>query len=218
MRSEDLSTLFQPQTQDVGFHTGKVITWNDSNGLNSVEIAGTVITDLPMLNLGDVVALQSGDVVGVLRFMNTYFILGRIISAGSGQFASTALAVAGVGTATTNQPITTTDTTVLTSTVPVPTWADEAQILVVSTMTANNNGVNDDYFGLRTAINGVNGTQNFAYVVAGRWGAVTATAMRFITSPGSTITVESKIQTANFNFAAGTLVSHDGMIVFKSTV
>ena len=92
MRSDDLTPLLTRKNgQDLGFRTGVVLTWDPLTGENTISVAGAVLEDLPILNNTDVVGIAAGDTVALVRFQNAYFIMGRIIPAGSSQLAASAL-------------------------------------------------------------------------------------------------------------------------------
>ncbi|PRX48689.1 hypothetical protein B0I33_104507 [Prauserella shujinwangii] len=69
---------------DIGFHQGVVTAWNASTGENTLTVAGGVVNNVPVLTTADSIMLNVGDVVGLLRFKSTYFILGRIAPPGGG--------------------------------------------------------------------------------------------------------------------------------------
>lgn len=65
---------------EISFHQGKILSWSGSGGTNSIEVAGAVLSNLPALTSAGLIALQEGDVVGVLRYKSTYFVLGRVVA------------------------------------------------------------------------------------------------------------------------------------------
>jgi hypothetical protein len=73
--------------QPLGYHQGYVLQWNALSGTNLIRIAGADIPDVPSLMGGEVGLIRPGDSVGLLRFQNTYAVLGRIESAGIEQRA-----------------------------------------------------------------------------------------------------------------------------------
>lgn len=78
---DDLGTTITEltkQTQDMGFRQGKVISWDAESGKNVVDVGGTRVEDIPLLNRAEALAMMAGDVVGVLRVKSQYFILGKI--------------------------------------------------------------------------------------------------------------------------------------------
>lgn len=188
---DDLAPLLRPNgTPDVGFRQGTVEAWDEATGSNSVNVAGVSISDVPVLNLGEFTLLQPGDVVGLLRFKSTYFILGRIIlprapdanratlSFGSDTgresgFSVTTLPAEGRGLVT----------------IPAPSWADEALVLVTATGQAVNSRTEVDYLGIKVQVNGVDAMPGAFFGPAGQnefaSGSVVGSAL--VTDVGSTV-------------------------------
>lgn len=84
MRSDDIAPLLvPPPPPEIGLRQGKLLAWNPSTGANTVELAGQSFTDLPILASGTL-AMAVGDVIALLRYATTYFILGAIRNAGLG--------------------------------------------------------------------------------------------------------------------------------------
>lgn len=69
---------------DLGFHSGTIVAWDATTGENTIAVAGGTVNDVPVLSTSDSILLIEGDVVGLLRFKTTYFILGRIAAPGDG--------------------------------------------------------------------------------------------------------------------------------------
>jgi hypothetical protein len=75
----DLARYLVPQGEsDLGFHQGVVVTWDSTTNENTILVGGVEIPDVPALSIGDSIMMSAGDVVGLLRFKSTYFVLGRI--------------------------------------------------------------------------------------------------------------------------------------------
>ncbi|HEV7649381.1 MAG TPA: hypothetical protein VGP26_14605 [Actinophytocola sp.] len=163
MIAEDLAPLIAQFAKpgDLGFHAGKVLAWNKTTGENTVDVAGTALQDLPMLNLGDTVNLAADDTVAVLRYKSTMFIVGRIVPPGSESLASGAVLPATGNLATDTYAITTTKTLVLSTTLTAPPWSDAVTVSVTMQGTGRNNrGVADRMF-LCGVINGSDGPEQF---------------------------------------------------------
>lgn len=92
-RSDDLVPLLLQARKSLAMHQGTVLSWDSSTGTNTVEVGGTVLEDLPVLASTGTVLLAAGDVVGLLRYKSTYFVLGRIGVAGEGALAIRAATV-----------------------------------------------------------------------------------------------------------------------------
>lgn len=93
-RADDLVPLLLKQRENLGMRQGTVRSWDSSTGTNTVEVGGTVLEDLPVLASTGTVLLAEGDVVGLLRYKSTYFVLGRIGVPGEGALAIRADSVA----------------------------------------------------------------------------------------------------------------------------
>lgn len=77
--NSDITSLFTRNSPDVGYHQGVIQTWNVQTGENTVSVVGSILSNLPMLNITEALVLRPGHVVGLLRFKTNYFILGRIV-------------------------------------------------------------------------------------------------------------------------------------------
>lgn len=90
MNADDISTLLastpaaDTSLPDVGLHQGVVVAWNSSNGTNKIRVAGSDLTNLPVLTSAGSVSLEPDTVVAILRFHSVYFVLGRVVAPGSG--------------------------------------------------------------------------------------------------------------------------------------
>lgn len=89
-RNTDIALLFgRYGSGDLGFHSGRIITWDPVTGANSVEVNGVILSDLTILNPAGAVILGVGVNVSILRYRSTYFILGRTLVPGTSKFAGT---------------------------------------------------------------------------------------------------------------------------------
>jgi microcystin-dependent protein len=84
--SEDLASLFsdppEQPSQDVRYRQGVIITIDQDTLENTVNVGGTILTNLTVLSTGDARLLLPGAVVGVLAVgtsTKSMFITGRII-------------------------------------------------------------------------------------------------------------------------------------------
>lgn len=88
-RATDLTPyLVQPGRGDLSFHQGVVTAWDVTTGANTVNVAGTEIPDVPMLNITELLSIAVGDTVALLRYKSTYFILGRVVRPNTPDFFS----------------------------------------------------------------------------------------------------------------------------------
>lgn len=67
-------------TNDISFHQGIIVAWNATNSTNAVDVAGSIVYDLPVLTSAGLIALGAGDPVAILKYKSTYFILGRVVA------------------------------------------------------------------------------------------------------------------------------------------
>jgi hypothetical protein len=89
MTISDLTSLFpQPTSADLGFRQGKIVTFDAVTGENSVNVGGTIIENVSLLNITGATLLQPGDIVGLLRSRTQYFIMGRIAVPGHGEIGT----------------------------------------------------------------------------------------------------------------------------------
>lgn len=186
-RSDDLGPLFSSGSPEVGFAQGTVVSWDSADGTNVVNVKGTNLTDLPALNIGDFTILQEGDVVGLLRFQSTYFILGRIVLPAP---PDDSRAVIDFFTATYQNlgfgvTVAPDETTVASGPARTPSWTregDEVTILATLTVTAQNQTATDDWLYASIRIPEVDMTSGkpFTAVQAGFYGlAAIATTETF---------------------------------------
>ena len=177
---------------DVGFRQGQIMAWNEANGTNTVSLGGVMLADLPVLNLGEFSLLQEGDIVGLLRFKTSYFILGRIIPPRTPDQNRATFAF---GTDTAREEGFAIDQTVTNRglcTIPAPSWADEALVLVAATAQAHNGRTDPDaaldYLGLKVQVNGVDAIPGAFFVAdLGRLAAGSVVGSRLVTSVGGSV-------------------------------
>lgn len=90
MRNTDMAAMLVPrleqaaQSSNIGWHTGVIGSWDELTGLNTVEIGGTLFTNVLVLSTGAPQAYVPGDVVIVLRLSTQYFIVGKVRAPGYG--------------------------------------------------------------------------------------------------------------------------------------
>lgn len=83
MAADDLAPLLAKQPPaTVGFRQGRIIAWNPITAENVIDVAGSLMTDLPILNTAEAGLLAPGDVVGIEVVgsggAQTWYIKGRI--------------------------------------------------------------------------------------------------------------------------------------------
>lgn len=92
---DDLAPLFgeppEPPSQDVRFRQGLIITFNKDTLENTVDVGGTIFTNLKVLSSGEVRLLVAGAVVEIVvvgSSTKTMYITGRILKPGTPEAAS----------------------------------------------------------------------------------------------------------------------------------
>lgn len=70
--------------EDTALYTGRVESWDDATGVNSVYVNGTSIPNMRCLSIGAGIVLVPGDVVEVIRKQTQWFILGKVAAPGAG--------------------------------------------------------------------------------------------------------------------------------------
>ncbi|MEV0214302.1 hypothetical protein [Micromonospora sp. NPDC050695] len=90
--SDDLTPVLAAQpAPGVGYRQGVIRSWNTQTAENTVDVGGTLVTNLPILNTNEAVLLAPGDVVGILSTggpVSSWAILGRLTIPGSDAAAS----------------------------------------------------------------------------------------------------------------------------------
>jgi hypothetical protein len=199
----DLSTLFGGGEPGVGFRQGVVVTWNTATGENSVNVGGTVLQNLPILNTSESIALKPGVAVGLLQFQTSFFILGRITLPNDPDFASAAVEFAGAYNLTDSFNITTTPTIRAEIEIPVPTWADQALVYAASTATGVNGQATRDFIRCETIIEGSLFTYMPGSATQNDLANVTSTASTVLDALDDTITIQTQVYSALGTWTAG---------------
>lgn len=224
MITDDISPLFAQGQPGVRFRQGTVLTWDAETGENTIDLAGGTLTDVPILNTGEAIALKAGHVVGLLGQGKSWFIIGRVTPPNDPNFASASVAFGGEGASSLNFSITTSHLDKVTDTMAVPDWVDEAIVLCTVNATIANTTANTYYVSMVAVIDGTPGGQ--AATGLGPNGssvdlaAVSCSAQRRITNPGSTISFAAQMWTTSGTVPASgaTIVNLDAIAIFRSTV
>lgn len=202
--TDDLAPLFVAGqgSGDVGFRQGTVLAWDETNGTNTVDVGGAHLTDLPALNIGDFVHLAEGDVVGLLRFKTTYFILGRVILPRAPDPNRASLAAEAKGAQGDGWSTTTTLTAKCSVTLTPPDWCDEADVMVGQMGQGINSTGSQDYLELHPRVAGV--TLNGMVGGAGPAGSgfATVVASTTVANPGTSLLVEGLVRSQFGSWAA----------------
>jgi hypothetical protein len=185
------------------FHVGLVESFSQVTGENTVTIRGSLIHNVPMLNIGDTVNLVEGDNVVVLKWQTGYFILGRIVQPNSDMFATAAVAFKGEVESANNFAITTTMTVHVSETFDIPPWAN--RVLAFGTVDAT--GINSlgalDQLRVRCDVDGFNGAVHQCDVNPTFLGSVSAThVIDNVATPGGTFAIDGLAQTNDGTWAS----------------
>lgn len=76
--SDDFLSFLTPPESNLGYRQGTVVTWNEDSGTNTVNVAGTDFVNLPIISQSDVRNIRPGDAVAVIRYNDSYAVLGKI--------------------------------------------------------------------------------------------------------------------------------------------
>lgn len=226
MTTDDLSSLFGKPQPGVRFRQGTVLTWDGNTGENTIDLAGGLLTNVPVLNTSEATALKAGHVVGLLGQGKSWFIIGRVTPPNSADFAGASVAFGRVHTAVTNFGLTPTDTEKLTATIDVPAWADEALAQMSCVISMANGQATGHYVLFTPYIDGVDGNgQAFGIGPSGDssfndQAGSSVSHSRLITNPGPTIefSIEGGTGGTTVNANGANLLTIDAFAVFRSTV
>lgn len=69
--------------EDVGFHTGTILAWDESSQTNTVLLNNVVLTNLKAIQNGIGVLYGAGDSVFIIRKQSQYFVVGKVSAPGS---------------------------------------------------------------------------------------------------------------------------------------
>lgn len=136
MRGDDLVDLLRPAPDPaVGLRQGVITAFDQTTGQNTVNVAGGVLTNLPILSGSESLEYAPGDVVVLLRLRSSWCILGRIVVPG----ATLAPSALSIDSFTTQGNGFTLDTfgagglVKASGTLTVPPWANRAAVLALGT-------------------------------------------------------------------------------------
>lgn len=221
--SDDLSTLFNNDRAGVRFRQGTILSWDQNTGANAVDVAGSTLTNLPILNTGEAIALRAGFVVGLLGQDGTWFIIGRITPPGDPSFAGASVAFAGIHASATNFSLSTSAANKVTASIPVPSWADEAVVQLTSTVSVFNGGATGSYTVFQPFIDGNGGGGGgfgLAPVAHTSFNDSNSTGLayqRVLTSLGATISLAvTGLSTPALAAVANNTIILDGTAIFRS--
>lgn len=228
MLADDLVGMLKPEAgPGTGFRQGQILTWDPDTGHNTVSVGGSLLTDVPVLNTSEAIALKPGHVVGLLTFGGSWFILGRITPPGDPNFAGASLEFATGSARATNFTLPLgTPTTKVSLTLAVPAWADEAAVVATSSASLANPRSVADFARMRCQIAGAAGyesIQGFAVATdpnAQYYQNFTASYSVVVAGPGSSVLVESQLWVDGAAWSPGTpnVVNLTAFAVYRSNV
>jgi len=94
--TSDLVPLFtapEGNGKGVTFRQGVIVSWDSQTAENIVNVGGSLLVNLPVLNTSEAAILTEGDVVGILVSGSTWGILGRFTIPGSDQAVTSIRAI-----------------------------------------------------------------------------------------------------------------------------
>lgn len=224
MRSDDLAPLLVPPPQNgLSFRQGEVITFNSATGANSIDVGGTTLVDVPMLNSGEAVALKAGHIVALLTWKSSWWILGRVTLPGSDQFASASVLLESAGDWQTDFTLNTTQTARASVRTAVPPWATRVSVFAVSHGNADNTTAVDAMLNIMSRIDTQSGVwriggQQSQMVFAGQQaGQVSSAVNDTIDNPGTWVDMSTELWTQTGTWTGGRTAQITGTLFFQST-
>lgn len=82
--SEDYIPLIAPEPSNFGYRQGTVVSWNSATGANQVRVAGSILTNLPVITQSDLINIRANDTVAIIKYNDSYAVLGKIKSTNPG--------------------------------------------------------------------------------------------------------------------------------------
>jgi hypothetical protein len=223
MITDNVATLFGGGQPGVRFRQGTILTWNSETGANTIDLAGGTLTDVPILNTGEAIALKAGHVVGLLGQGSSWFIVGRVTPPGDPNFAGASVAFGGNGVSVQSFSVTTTHADKATMSITVPSWVDEAVVLCTANVTLFNTTASGFLVSAQAFIDGVGGggcqfgLGPTADASQNRMNSGAVSAQRVIT-PGASISFAVQAWTTSGTIASdiNNQVNLDAIAIFRS--
>lgn len=224
MRADDLKPLFTTAGESpTSFHQGRIVSWDNETGANVVSVGGSLLTNVPILNTGEAIALKDGDVIGLTKWRTQWFIIGRITVPLTTAFASASVAFGTASSLVDGFVIDAFPPELLftSTTIAVPQWATEAAVTCHGLLNCRNTSLQDDDIGFEVAVNGLN---SGAYPQEVRQNALhVVSATRVVTigvTGGGTILLEAlgASSAVDWGFSNDNHCFLQGLAIFRSTV
>lgn len=227
MIAEDIVPLFDPSAPAVRFRQGQIVAWDPATGSNTIDVGGSTLTDVPILNTGEAIALKAGHIVCMLGQGMSWFIIGRVTPPNDPNFAAASLAFDAENAQATNFALATTLAVKASCTLTVPSWADEAAVMAIGACTLVNPTAAADFGSCAVFIDGVTGPGiqtgyapiGDATIKNNHVGAMAVSNSRVFAPAGSTITCDMQIRSANAAWSAhaSNIAEITALAVFRST-
>lgn len=145
--SLDLALELDILSKETPFRQGRLLTFNQNTGANTVDVGGAVLIDVPLLNIGDTVNLEGDDALGpgngnivvVMKMRSSWAIMGRVVAVGSAQLAVASVATEIKTDDGENFAVTVADVAVAaTSNFTIPVWANKCDVMMTGVVNARN--------------------------------------------------------------------------------
>lgn len=89
MKSDDVAALIaNTGSSDSNQHIGEVAFWNPFTGANQIRVLGSLLNNLPSLNIGDSTNLREGMKVVIQKVQSVWYIVGRVSAVNSGDWSA----------------------------------------------------------------------------------------------------------------------------------
>lgn len=217
---DDITNLFHSKEEAEPYRQGEILTYNIATGENTVRVGLAVLTNLPLLNIGDTINLQGGDAVVLLKFRSSWAILGRVLVPGSSAVQSAAVEFKTMSASATNFTVpVSTPATRCTGSVIVPDWANQCSCVIVGMLGAFNPTGSSDILNAYIEIQpGLFGSVPYMNVVPGTFASVTPSiAATFNVTPGATLNPILLASTSGGTWAAdaNNRASMSGTFIFR---
>lgn len=204
-RGDDLAPLLIPSKKEgVGFRQGIVLSYDQTTGENAVQVGGSIVTDLPILNTSEALLLAPGAVVGILTAGSAWFIMGRLTVPGTADALSALSALrTESATETNNEAVTSTSYTDLATIGPsvTTTIGPSGRCLVIVSADIHGNAVTGQ------AIATGSGYMSFAATGANTISAIDSRAalawLRYNASPNSTMAIDIRVGASRLSLLTG---------------
>lgn len=136
----DLANLFQAQAPVPAFAQGQILTFNSLTGANTVNVGGSVFTNLPLLNVPDAINMVAGSVVMLAQLGGSYAIMGRVVVPSSALLNTSAVSVGQASGSANITSLATTAASKLTVSTTAPSWCNRVTFMAIGSASAKNTG------------------------------------------------------------------------------